>query len=89
MSGTCTFQPGWKTTSRATTVGDFNSKITTTVDATTTGAPSPAMNGPHRTVIVQTWLGSCKPGQRGGDVIMGNGMKMNMLDSANSGPPPQ
>jgi hypothetical protein len=88
MSGTCSFQEGWNTTSRATLVGDFNSKITTTVDATTTGAPAPAMNGQHHTVMVQTWLGPCKPGQKGGDVIMSNGMKMNVLDGAGAGAPP-
>jgi hypothetical protein len=45
------------------------------------------MNGTHRTVLVQTWLGSCKPGQRGGDVIMEDGSKMNMMDESGSAPP--
>jgi hypothetical protein len=82
MSGTCTFQAGWKTASRATLTGDFRSEITTTIDATTTGAPAAAMNGAHHTVLVQTWLGPCEPGQRGGDVVMEDGSKMNMLDGS-------
>jgi hypothetical protein len=89
MSGTCTFQAGMKTMSRATLAGDFSSNITTTVDATTTGAPAPAMNGAHHTVLIQTWLGPCKPGQRGGDVIMDDGSKMNMLDENNPPDAPQ
>jgi len=80
MSGTCSFQQGWNTTSRATLSGSFDSEVTTTIDSTTSGAPAPQMNGTHRTVLVQTWLGSCKPGQRGGDVIMEDGSKMNMMD---------
>jgi hypothetical protein len=89
MSGTCTFQQGWKTTSRATLAGDFNTEVTTTIDATTVGAPAPPMNGAHHTVLLQTWLGPCKPGQRGGDVIMDDGTTMNMLDEpGNSDGPP-
>jgi hypothetical protein len=30
--------------------------------------------------IQATWLGPCAAGQRPGDVIMGNGMTMNVLD---------
>ncbi len=87
MSGTCNFQQGWKTTSHATLSGDFNSEITTTIDATTVGAPAGPMNGAHHTVLMQTWLGPCKPGQRGGDVIMEDGSKMNMLDEPPAGAP--
>jgi hypothetical protein len=89
MSGTCTFQQGWKTASRATLTGDFGTEITTTIDATTTGAPAPAMNGAHHTVLVQTWLGPCKPGQRGGDITTEDGSKMNMLDESPNGGAPQ
>jgi hypothetical protein len=89
ISGTCTFQSGSKTASRATLTGDFSSEITTTVDATTTGAPAAAMNGTHHMVLVQTWLGPCGPGQRGGDVITEDGSKMNMLDESPNGGAPQ
>jgi len=82
MSGACTFQAGWKTTSHATLAGDFGSKITTTIDAKTIGAPAPAMNGAHHTVLVQTRLGPCKPRQKGGDIVMNDGTKMNVLDES-------
>lgn len=86
IKGTCAFQAGWKTTSRATLSGDFSTRLTTTIDATTVGAPAPAMNGAHHTVLVQTRLGPCKPGQKGGDVIMNDGSKMNMLDAPGDAP---
>jgi hypothetical protein len=84
LSGTCTFQAGWKTTSHALLIGDFDRRITSTIDARTTGAPAPGMNGAHHTVLVQTRLGRCKPGQKGGDIVMRDGTKMNILDAGNS-----
>jgi hypothetical protein len=76
---TCEFRPGAKRTTRAAISGDFNSKLTMTLTSLPDGA----------TIMTSTstWAGPCKPGQRGGDVIMSNGMKMNMLDSANPGKP--
>ena len=79
---TCTPKPGWKTTSHVAVTGDFNSKFTAVIDSVTTGAPLGAAHGTHRTTLVSTWLGPCKPGQKGGDVIMSNGMKVNVLDAA-------
>jgi hypothetical protein len=37
--------------------------------------------------IAATWLGPCKKGQRPGDMIMGNGMTMNILDLQKGIPP--
>jgi hypothetical protein len=37
--------------------------------------------------MTMTWLGPCKPGMKGGDVIMSNGMKINALDGTASGLP--
>jgi hypothetical protein len=48
-----------------------------------TGAPVTTLNGRHQIVITATWLGPCKAGQRGGDMIMSNGMKINMMDTLN------
>jgi len=75
---TCEFRPGVKRTTRAVISGDFNSKLTMTLTSLPGGAP--IMN------MTSTWTGPCKPGQRGGDVILSNGMKMNMLDLKASGP---
>ncbi len=38
--------------------------------------------------MTMTWMGACKPGMKGGDVVMNNGMKMNVLDGTMSGGPP-
>jgi hypothetical protein len=37
--------------------------------------------------MTATWTGPCKPGMKGGDVIMSNGMKINLLDGTSSGQP--
>ncbi|HEY5337902.1 MAG TPA: DUF3617 family protein [Rhizomicrobium sp.] len=76
---TCEFRPGVKRTSRADASGDFNSKITVSMRSPPTAAPEMTMTA--------TWLGACKPGQKGGDVIMSNGMKINTLDGMTSGAP--
>ena len=68
---TCELRPGVKTTTRADITGDFNSKFTMVMRSPPDAAPQMTM--------VMTWIGPCKPGQRGGDVIM-NGKKMNVLD---------
>ena len=78
----CEPKPGWKTTIHVDVTGSFESKFTSVIDATTTGAPLAAAHGTHRTVLVATWLGPCKPGQKGGDVTMSNGYKVNILDAA-------
>jgi len=87
IDSVCSLGQGWTTKSHATVTGDFTTKVATTIDSTTTGAPTPQMNGTHSLVMSATWLGPCKPGQRGGDVVMGNGMKMNLLDEQPAPPP--
>jgi hypothetical protein len=91
MSGTCEVM-GMKATSRATLVGNFDSKITVTVDGTMTIEAATAGARPaivtHRMVAVYTRLGPCQPGQRGGDVIKYDGSKMNLLDGSGRGDNP-
>jgi hypothetical protein len=69
----CEFTPGNVSTTRAIITGDFNSRIAMAMHTDRPGMPDMQMT--------MTWQGPCKPGMRGGDVIMGNGMKMNMLDA--------
>lgn len=38
--------------------------------------------------ILAKWLGPCVAGQKPGDVMMGNGMKMNVLDIQKMGGAP-
>jgi hypothetical protein len=71
-TSTCEFSPGKVHTTTATITGDFNSKFNVVMHADTPGQKD--------TTMTSTYLGACKPGMKGGDVIMSNGMKMNVLD---------
>lgn len=75
---TCKDPTGTHTT-HAHVSGDFNSRVTMVM--TREGSSAPETN------LTMTWKGPCKPGMKGGDVIM-NGMKINMLDDTASGTPP-
>jgi hypothetical protein len=73
-TATCTFGEGIKRSSRTVVVGDFDSKYTVTMH-------SPP-DGPATMTMTAVRVGDCKVGMRGGDVVMSNGMKMNMNDIA-------
>jgi hypothetical protein len=71
------------TTTHAVVTGSFDSAYT--VDVTSTregGPPMPGMaaGGASHMTIAAKWLGACEAGQKPGDIIMANGMKMNVLD---------
>lgn len=78
-TSTCKFGTGAERTTHGHITGDANSKVTMVL--TTGGSTTPEMT------MTMTWLGACKPGMKGGDVIMSNGMKMNVLDGTMSGMP--
>lgn len=78
------------TTTHAVVTGSFDSAYT--VDVTSTregGRPMPGMaaGGASHMTIAAKWLGPCEAGQKPGDIIMANGMKMNLLDLPH--PPPR
>lgn len=71
------------TTSHAVVTGSFDSAYTIKVTSTSSGGrPMPGQTPGAATnmSIVGKWLGPCAAGQKPGDVIMANGMKMNVLD---------
>jgi hypothetical protein len=70
------------TTSHAVVSGDFNSGYMVKVDSRREGAPAPGMppSGAMKMTIEAKWLGPCAGDQKPGDMIMGNGMKMNIRD---------
>ncbi|VTU13161.1 hypothetical protein SRS16CHR_00400 [Variovorax sp. SRS16] len=58
--------------------GDFNS--TYHVESKSSYSP-PMMGRAEGSIVIDAkWVGPCKPGQKPGDMIMSNGMKMNLLD---------
>jgi hypothetical protein len=80
------------TTSHAVVTGSFDSTYTVDVTSTRQGGrplPGVAPGGQTRMTIAAKWLGPCAAGQKPGDVIMANGMKMNVLDLQKMRPPPR
>ncbi len=67
-------------TSHAVMTGDFSS--TYRMESKSSYNP-PLMGRSEGTAVMQAkWIGPCKPDQRPGDMVMANGMKMNMLEMA-------
>lgn len=82
VDSVCTFGDA-TTTTHAVVTGSFDDAYT--VDVTSTregGRPMPGMpaGGATHMTIGAKWLGPCEAGQKPGDIIMANGMKMNVLD---------
>jgi hypothetical protein len=83
IDSTCTI--GGKTlSSHAVIVGSFDSAYTTTV--TSQSAVTPAVG--RTMTMAAKWLGLCTADQRPGDMIMANGMKINILDAGKLIAPP-
>ncbi len=81
-----TFAGGETTTSGAAT-GDFETNYTVLATSTTTGATIERVNGTHDVKIDAKWLGQCPTGQRGGDIVLPNGMVRNIADIAQAAAP--
>jgi Protein of unknown function (DUF3617) len=75
-------------TSHAVVTGSFDSAYTIKVTSKREGAPPPppgapavsAPSGESTMAIAAKWLGPCKADQKPGDMIMSNGMKVNIND---------
>jgi len=79
------------TTSHAVVSGDFNSAYTVQINSTRQGGrpiPGVAPGAESHMTIAAKWLGPCAAGQKPGDVMMGNGMRMNVLELRKSGSAP-
>jgi Protein of unknown function (DUF3617) len=83
IDSTCTFS-GKTTTSHAVVTGSFDSAYTMTMTSQNESVPG----GSTTMTMSAKWLGPCAANQKPGDMIMGNGMKMNILDMQRRGPPP-
>jgi len=82
IDSTCSFG-GRTRTSHAVISGKFDSAYTMTVTSQGDGAPA------GRTMTMSAkWLGPCAADQKPGDMIMGNGMKINILEARKRGGPP-
>jgi len=78
FTSTCDMGDAGVMTSAGTLTGDLASHYRVHDESDTTGSGIAAMNGRHVTDIDATWLGPCPAGMEGGDVILANGMKVNL-----------
>jgi hypothetical protein len=86
--GTMTFDTVCKigpatTTTKGTITGSFDSAYTMNIATTSTGGPSiPGRppGGEMKMAIEAKYLGACEAGQKPGDILMSNGMTMNVKD---------
>jgi hypothetical protein len=84
----CTVGPA-TTTTHGVIAGSFDSAYTMKITSTREGGPpvpGMAAGGESRMTIEAKYLGACQAGQKPGDIIMGNGMKMNVLEMPKMGP---
>jgi hypothetical protein len=90
VDSVCKMGPGTSVT-HAVMTGDFNSAYKVTVESKHEGAAMPGMptGGTSKMTIEAKWLGPCAADQKPGDMIMGNGMKMNIRDMPSMGVAPR
>jgi len=79
VDSVCEIGSGMTATSHAVVTGDFNSAYVVKVNSKRTGGPAGIPPESNMTIEAK-WLGPCKADQRPGDIVMGNGMKMNIND---------
>lgn len=82
IDSVCKFGPA-TTTSHAVVTGSFDSAYTIDVTSTRQGGPAMPGQAPGAAThmkIDAKWMGACAAGQKPGDVVMSNGMTMNVLD---------
>ena len=83
IDATCTIG-GKSATTHAIVTGSFDSAYTMTVTTQGEGAPA----GTRTMTMSAQWLGPCAADQKPGDMIMSNGMKMNIIEMQRRGGPP-
>ncbi len=82
----CNFGTG-TTTSHGVVAGDFNSAYTVKINSKREGGPAiPNMPAETNMTVEAKWAGPCKADQKPGDIIMANGMKMNVSDMQKGAP---
>ena len=59
--------------------GDFSTAYKVTMNSTTTGVAVVSMNGISTKTVTAVWSGDCSADQAPGDLLMSNGMAINVL----------
>lgn len=71
---------GMSTTSHAEITGDFNSAYTVKTSSHAQGGVAGTAGRDTTMTLEAKWLGTCKPDQKPGDIVMPGGFKMNIRD---------
>jgi hypothetical protein len=82
IDAVCKMGPSTNTTHSVIT-GDFGSAYTVKIMSQTEGGPKlpgTPPDGKSQMTIEARWTGPCTPSQKPGDIVMSNGMKMNIRD---------
>ena len=88
VDSVCEIGNGATAVSHAVVTGDFNSSYVVKVNSKRNGGPTvPGAPAESNMTIEAKWLGPCKADQRPGDMIMANGMKININDVSKMGAP--
>lgn len=82
FTSTCKAPNGGVFTSKGTVSGDLSSQYKMHSETDITGAPLDKMNGHHVMEITATWKGPCPPDMKPGDMMIGNGFKVNVAEMA-------
>ena len=78
FSSTCNIGPGGKVVTQGELTGDLASRYRVHSQTDTTGASIGGMNGHHVMDIQADYLGPCPSDMKPGDVMIANGLKVNM-----------
>ena len=78
FASTCDLGPLGRVATQGELTGDLASRYRVYLRTDTTGAMSESMNGHHVVELEGHYLGACPAGLKTGDVMLGNGMKVNM-----------
>lgn len=85
FSSTCNLGSGGVTRSEGHATGDLTSNYVIKMKSSTSGAELEMMNRDQEFTITARRVGECKPGQRGGDMIMNGRVVANMNDMPGMG----
>lgn len=82
FASVCNMGSGGVTHSQGTATGDLTENYVVRMQSSTSGAQLEMMNRDQSFTIASRRLGACKPGQRGGDMIMNGRVVANVNDLA-------
>lgn len=81
LTAVCEMGSGGRTSTIASASGDFDRHYVVRAVSATEGAALASMNGKRSVTVDATRIGECAPGQTGGDMVLPDGARLNVLDA--------